>query len=62
MGTGSSVAGGIVALVIAFALVWFGRQYSHTHFMNVSLVFVTYPAVVLVFIAFGLALLINTFW
>ena len=53
---------GIAFLGIAFGLVWFGRLYSHTRFMNVSLVFVTYPAVVLVFIAFGLALLINTFW
>jgi hypothetical protein len=62
LGTGSSFAGGIVALLIAFALVWFGRLYSHTHFMNISLVFVTYPAVVLVFISFGFALLINTLW
>ena len=62
MGTGSSFAGGIVALLIAFALVWFGRLYSHTRFMNAGLMFVTYPAVVLVFISFGFALLISSFW
>ena len=61
MGTGTSVAVGTIALVIAFALVWFGRLYSHTRFMNAGLVFVTYPAVVLVFISFGFALLISSF-
>ena len=61
MGTGSSLVVGIAFLGIAFGLVWFGRLYSHTHFMHVSLVFVTYPAVVLVLISFGFALLINTF-
>jgi hypothetical protein len=30
--------------------------------MNAGLVFVTYPAVVLVFISFGFALLISSFW
>jgi hypothetical protein len=59
MGTGSSLAVGIAFLVIAFALVWFGRPYSHTRFMNVGVVYVTYPAVVLVFISFGFALLIT---
>jgi hypothetical protein len=52
---------GIALLLAAFALVFFGRLYSHTRFMNVGLVHVTYPAVVLVFIAFGVALLITAF-
>jgi hypothetical protein len=62
MGTGSSLAVGIAFLGIAFALVWFGRLYSHTGFMNAGVVFVTYPAVVLVFISFGFALLITAFY
>ncbi|MDF2973781.1 MAG: hypothetical protein K0R61_4231 [Microvirga sp.] len=62
MGTGTSVAVGTIALVIAFALVWFGRLYSHTRFMNAGVAFVTYPAVVLVFISFGFALLITAFY
>jgi hypothetical protein len=48
--------------VIAFALVWFGRLYSHTRFMSAGVVFVAYPAVVLVFISFGFALLITAFY
>jgi hypothetical protein len=52
---------GIALLLVAFALVWFGRLYSHTRFMNVGFVHVTYPAIVLVFIAFGVALLITAF-
>ena len=49
-------------LVIAAGLVWFGRQYSYTRFMNAGVVFVTYPAVVLVFIAYGLALVISALY
>jgi hypothetical protein len=60
-----SVAGeliaGIALLLVAFALVWFGRLYSHTRFMNAGFIYVTYPAIVLVFIAFGVALLITAF-
>ena len=55
------MVGGIVALVNRVCARLVRRQYSHTPFMNVSLVFVTYPAVVLVLISFGFALLINTF-
>ena len=62
MGTGSSLAVGIVFLGIAFGLVWFGRLYSHSRFMNAGVVFVAYPAVVLVFISFGFALLITAFY
>ena len=36
-------------------------MYSHTRFMNVGVVFVAYPAVALVFISFGLALIITAF-
>jgi hypothetical protein len=46
---------------MAFALVWFGRLYSHSPFMNTGAVFVTYPALVLVFISFGLALMFTAF-
>jgi hypothetical protein len=53
---------GLIFLLIAFALVWFGRLYSHTRFMNAGVVFVAYPAVVLVFISFGFALLITAFY
>jgi len=56
-----ALAVGIAALAIAFALVWFGRLYSHTPFMNNGLVFVTYPAIVLVFISFGAALMLTAF-
>jgi hypothetical protein len=59
MGMAGELILGIAAVVAAFALVWFGRMYSHTSFMNVGFVHVTYPAVVLVFIAFGVALLIT---
>jgi hypothetical protein len=59
MAMAAEVLGGIAALLVAFALVWFGRMYSHSRFMNVGVVHVTYPAVVLVFIAFGAALLIT---
>jgi hypothetical protein len=52
---------GLALLLIAFALVWFGRLYSHSRFMNVGVVFVAYPAIVLVFIAFGVALIIVAF-
>ena len=52
---------GVAALALAFGLVWFARLYSHTHFMNSGLVFVTYSAIVLVFIAFGLALIVTAF-
>ena len=50
---------GAAALLLAFALVWFGRLYSNGKFMNNPVVYVTYPAVVLVFISFGVALLIT---
>jgi hypothetical protein len=49
---------GLAALGVAFALVWFGRQRAHTPFMNSGLVFVTYPALVLVFITIGASLII----
>ena len=62
MGIGSSLAVGITSLLIALALVWFGRQYSYTRFMNTGVVFVTFPAIVLVFISFGLALLISALY
>ena len=57
----AELAGGIAALMVAFALVWFGRLYSHTPFMNIGVVYVSYPAIVLVFIAFGVAILITAF-
>jgi hypothetical protein len=56
------LAVGIAFLGIAIGLVWFGRLYSHTRFMNAGVVFVTYPAMVLVFISFGFALLITAFY
>jgi hypothetical protein len=62
MGTGSALAGGITLLSIAVALVWFGRLYAHARFMNAGVVFVAYPAVVLVFISFGVALLIGALY
>jgi hypothetical protein len=62
MRTGSSLAVGIALLGIAVGLVWFGRLYSHSRFMNAGVVFVTYPAVVLVFISFRFALLITAFY
>jgi len=62
MSTGTSVSIGIVFLVFAFGLVWFGRRYSHSRFMNTGLVFVSFPAVVLVFISYGLALIISALY
>jgi hypothetical protein len=59
--TGIALAVGIAALAIAFGLVWFGRLYSHTPFMNNGVVFVTYPSILLVFIAFGVALMVTAF-
>lgn len=61
MGMASELTLGIGALVAAFALVWFGRLYSHARFMNIGVVQVSYPAIVLVFIAFGGALLVTAF-
>lgn len=62
MNTGASLSIGIAFLVIAAGLVWFGRQYSYTRFMTNGLVFVTYPSIVLVFIAYGLALIISALY
>jgi hypothetical protein len=59
--TSITLAVGGAALAIAFALMWFGRLYSHSPFMNTGAVFVTYPALVLVFISFGLALMFTAF-
>jgi hypothetical protein len=61
MAMAGELALGIAGLVAAFALVWFGRLHSHRPFMNIGVVHVTYPAVVLVFIALGVALLITAF-
>jgi hypothetical protein len=59
MGPGSSLVVGLAALIIAIALVWLARLYSYTRFMNAGLVFALFPAVVLVLISFGLALVLS---
>jgi hypothetical protein len=61
MAMATELALGIAALLVAFALVWFGRLYSHIPFMNIGVVHVTHPAIVLVFIALGLGMLIPAF-
>jgi hypothetical protein len=42
MAMATELALGIAALLVAFALVWFGRLYSHIPFMNIGVVHVTY--------------------
>jgi hypothetical protein len=55
----AELTAGITLLLVAYALVWFGRLNSHGRFMSAGVVYVSYPAVVLVFNAVGLALLGN---
>jgi hypothetical protein len=44
---------GIMLLVIGLGMILFGRRNGGRPFMHSSLVFAVYPAMVLVFIAFG---------
>jgi hypothetical protein len=48
----------IACFVIVVALVWYGRLYSQRLSQN-GLVFVTYPALVLVFIAIGAVMMLS---
>ena len=48
---------GIASLAVALAMIVYGRRYSH-RLERSGFMFVTYPAIVLVFIAMGCALLI----
>jgi uncharacterized membrane protein YwzB len=52
---------GIVCLGIVIAMVWWGRAHAYSRFMQNGLVFVTYPAVVLIFVAVAAATLITGF-
>ena len=62
MGIASQVALGTAALIIAAGMVWFGRpnaQGANPAFLRVGVVQMLYPAIILVFIAFGCAALIS---
>jgi uncharacterized membrane protein YwzB len=51
----------IVCLGIIIGMVWWGRAHAYSRFMQNGFVFVTYPAVVLIFVAIGAATLITGF-
>jgi hypothetical protein len=51
---------GIVSLGVALAMIFFGQR-NASRMMKSGLLFVGYPAIVVVFVALGCALLVTSF-